>query len=234
LTKKNATLSIDQSENKAEVHMKATLNLTRRQWLASAFGFLASSIASPLLAQTKIRRIKTQYIAALAPEGATSGNGAETWGLWKVDPGPIGVWLRFYQTLQKAGNIAPSGWRFDIDDWWLDENGLIMKAPDFPIPAGQYYVTNGEENISLLTVEESDAEGNKAWSLTDDKTIGDVTHGPCRSARYTPEGESGSCSPEYADRSAFPLKPGESPPQVSGCSRKNYAVLIVFAVPFTG
>ena len=216
--------------------MKPTFNFTRRQWLASAFGFLGTPISSPLLAQTqwwKIRRIQTQYIAALAPEGATSGTGAETWGLWKVDPGPIGVWLRFYQALQKAGNIAPAGWRFDIDDWWLDENGLIMKAPEFPIPAGQYYVTNGEKNISLLTVEEPDAEGKQAWTLTDDKTIGDVTHGPCRSARYTPEGESGTCSPKYADRSAFPLKPGESPPLVSGCNRKSYAVLIVFGVPLT-
>ena len=94
----------------------------------------------------------------------------------------------------------------------------------------QHYVFH-EENISLLTVEKPDAEGKQAWSLTDDKTIGDVTHGPCRSARYTPEGESGSCSPKYADRSAFPLKPGESPPLVSGCNRKNYAVLIFFAVP---
>ena len=210
--------------------MKTKFNFTRRQWLASAFGFLGTAISSPLLAQTKIRRIPTQYIAALAPEGATSGTGAETWGLWKVDPGPIGVWLRLYQALQKAGNIAPAGWRFDIDDWWVDENGLIMKAPEFPIPPGQYYVTNGEGNISLLTVEEPDAEGKQAWTLTDDKTIGDVTHGPCRSARYTPEGESGTCSPEYADRSAFPLKPGESPPLVSGCNRKSYAVLIVFGV----
>ena len=214
--------------------MKPTFNFTRRQWLASVFGFLATTISSPMFAQTKIRRIQTQYIAALAAEGSTSGTGAETWGLWKVDPGPIGVWLRFYQTLQKAGNIAPAGWRFDIDDWWLDENGLIMKAPEFPILAGQYYVTNGEENISLLTIEKPDAEGKQSWSLTDDKTIGDVTHGPCRSARYTPEGESGSCSPKYANRSAFPLKPGEALPLVSGCNRKSYAVLIVFGLPLTG
>ena len=214
--------------------MRTKFNFTRRQWLASAFGLLGIAISSPLLAQTKIRRIPTQYIAALAPEGATSGTGAESWGLWKVDPGPIGVWLRLYQALQKAGNIAPAGWRFDIDDWWLDENGLIMKAPEFPIPAGQYYVTNGEGNISLLTVEEPDGEGKQAWTLTDNKTIADVTHGPCRSARYTPEGESGTCSPEYADRSAFPLKPGESPPLVSGCNRKSYAVLIVFGVASEG
>ena len=91
------------------------------------------------------------------------------------------MWLRFYQ-LEKVGNIVPTGWRFGFDDWWLDENGLIMKAPEFPILAGQYFVTDGEEHFSLLTIEQQDAEGKQAWSLTDDKTIGDVTHGPCRSA----------------------------------------------------
>ena len=111
--------------------MKPTFKFTRRKWLTSMFGVLVSTLASPVLAQTKIRRIQTQYIAALAPVGATSGTNAETWGIWKVDPGPIGVWLRFYQILQKAGNITPAGWRFDIDDWWLDENGLIMKAQSF-------------------------------------------------------------------------------------------------------
>ncbi len=226
-------LFLDQLSKQTEAHMNPTCNFTRRQWLASAFGFLTTSIASPMLAQTKIRRIQTQYIAALAPEGATSGTSAETWGLWKEDPGPIGVWLRFYQALQKAGNIAPAGWRFDIDDWWLDENGLIMKAPEFPILAGQYFVTDGEEHFSLLTIEQSDAEGKQAWSLSDDMTLANVTHGPCRSSRYTPEGESGTCSPKYVDRSAFPLKPRESPPLVSGCNRKNYAVLIVIGVPFT-
>jgi len=191
--------------------MKKTYKLTRRQWLASAMGLIVTAISSPLLAETKIRRIPAQYIATLALGGASSGTGAESWGLWRIDPGPIGVWLRFYQFLQKAGNIAPAGWRFDIDDWWLDENGLIMKAPEFPMPAGAYYVTNGEEHISLLTVEKPDADGKQAWSLSGGKTISNVTHGPCRSARYTPEGVSGTCSPEDADRSVFPLKPGEAP-----------------------
>ena len=99
------------------------------------------------------------------------------------------------------------------------------------IPEGQYSVTNGEEHFSSLTIEDPDAEGKQSWSLSDDKTLANVTHGPCRSARYTPEGESGTCSPKFADRSAFPLKPGESPPLVSGCNRKNYAVLIVIGVP---
>lgn len=211
--------------------MQKPYRLTRRQWLVSSLGLMATALSSPLFAQTQIRRIAPQYIATLAPSGATSGTGAETWGLWRVDPGPIGVWLRFYQLLQKAGNLAPAGWRFDIDDWWLDENGLIMKAPEFPMPAGNYYVTNGEDHISLLTVEKPDANGEQAWSLSDEKTIGNVTHGPCRSARYTPEGNSATCSPANANRDAFPLKLGEIPPPVDGCNRKQYAVLIVFGLP---
>ena len=197
-------------------------------FFASAFTF---SAVKPLTAQTKYKRIRTQYIAALAPSEATSGTGAETWGLWRIDPGPIGVWLRFYKLLQKAGNIAPAGWRFNINDWWLDENGLIMKAPEFPMPSGKYYVTNGEEHISLLTVDPPDSKGKQTWSLSDGKTIADVTHGPCRSTRYTPENGLGTCSPVNANQNVFPLKPGEDPPPVQGCKRKKYAVLIVFGKP---
>lgn len=214
--------------------MKKFNSLTRRQWLVSSLGLLATIMTGPVSAQTKIRRISPQYIASLALGDEKSGTGAETWGLWTVDPGPIGVWLRFYQLLQKAGNIAPAGWRFDIDDWWLDENGLIMKAPQFPMPAGQYYVTNGEAHIALLTVEKPDLKGKQAWSLSDEKTIANVTHGPCRSARYTPEGATGTCSPKDADRSVFPLKPGALPPPVAGCNRQQYAVLIVFGLPVQG
>ncbi|MGK0273624.1 MAG: hypothetical protein ACI88H_004306 [Cocleimonas sp.] len=210
--------------------MKHPFNMTRRKWLMSSIGLWASAIAPSVFAQKYYRRIPLQYIASLASEGEKSGTGAENWGLWKVDPGPIGVWLRLYQILEKT-NIAPAGWRFDIDDWWLDENGLIMKAPTFPMPAGQYYVTNGEDDMSLLTVEKPDAEGKQAWSLSDDKTIANVTHGPCRSSRYTPTGSSGSCSPKDADQKVFPLKPGEETPDVTGCDRQRYAVLIVFGLP---
>lgn len=204
------------------------MKLTRRTLLASAIAFFAT----PTLAQQKFVRFKRlKYIAALGLENATSGTGAENWGLWREDPGPIGVWLRLYKLLAKAGNIAPSGWRFDINDWWVDENGLIMKAPEFPMPAGQYYVTNGEEHIALLTVDAPDANGAQAWSLSDDKRLKDVTHGPCRSARYTPEFEGAVCTPANADISKFPLGPGEQPPPVAGCHKKEYAVLIVFGVP---
>jgi hypothetical protein len=214
--------------------MKIPQNISRRNWMISALSFLGTWMASPVLAQIKYRPVRSQYIAALAPADATSGTGAETWGFWRVDPGPIGVWLHLYKVLRKAGNIAPAGWRFDIDDWWLDENGLIMKAPEFPIPPGKYLVTNGEDQAAMLTIEEPDQDGKQNWSLNDGKTIGNVTHGPCRSARYTPIGASGTCTPENADQSIFPLKLGETLPPVTDCNRKIYAVLIVFGYPVEG
>ena len=211
--------------------MKPKSYINRRKCIAFFVSAFTFSAVKPLTAQTQYKRIRTQYIAALAPSEATSGTGAETWGLWRIDPGPIGVWLRFYKLLQKAGNIAPAGWRFNTNDWWLDENGLIMKAPEFPMPSGKYYVTNGEEHISLLTVDPPDSKGKQTWSLSDGKTIADVTHGPCRSTRYTPENGLGTCSPVNANQNVFPLKPGEDPPPVQGCKRKKYAVLIVFGKP---
>ena len=213
--------------------MTRPLNLSRRKYLLSALGLVASSFSPSLFSQKYYRRIPLQYIACLASPDAKSGTGAETWGHWEVDPGPIGVWLRFYQLLEKSP-IAPAGWRFNIDDWWLDENGLIMKAPTFPMPAGRYYVTNGVDQVSLLTVEKPDAEGLQSWSLSDDKLIADVTHGPCRSSRYTPKGASGTCSPKDADRSVFPLVPDAETPDVEGCDRQKYAVLIVFGLPVNG
>ncbi len=201
--------------------------LTRRAWLAAAS---AALVTSPAAAKAKFRPVRPQYIAALADETASEGTGAETWGYWRRDPGPIGVHLSQFDKLRALGG-GPTGWPFNRDDWWLDENGLIMKAPDFPMPAGAYLVTNGETNVSVLTVEAADATGAQGWSLSDGMTAADVTHGPCRSARYTPMGASGTCSPADADISLFPLPLGDSPPLVEGCDRKEYAVFIVIGLP---
>src|SRR5215468_9464605 len=64
-------------------------------------------------AETAFTPIPTQYIAALGDPGATSGTGAEAWGLWRVDPGPRGVELTDYETLAAQGGIAPAQWSFD-------------------------------------------------------------------------------------------------------------------------
>ena len=183
--------------------------------------------------QTKFRRLASpQYIAALGEPGAKSGSGAQSWGVWRVDPGPRGVRLDRYERLKAAGNVAPAQWKFDSADWWLEEHGLIMEKPDFPLPAGKYLVTGDREVVSELTVHPKDKDGNQRWQLADGATLHDVTHLACRSARYTPGTTSKSpCSPANARQAAFPVAPGAEMPPVDGCNKQDYAVLIIIGVP---
>ena len=85
-------------------------------------------LAQPALAETHIRQIDTQFIAALGSPTATHGTNAQQWGLWEKDPGPRGVWLKLFPALSMAGT-APAGWQFDPQEWWLEEHGLIMEKP---------------------------------------------------------------------------------------------------------
>jgi len=171
--------------------------------------------------------IPVQFIAALGQPGAKFGVGAENWGLWRHDPGPRGVWLKLFPVLQANKGIGPGGWQFDDDDWWLDENGLIMEKPDFPVPAGRYLVTGEREVTTMLTVHPKDADGSQRWELADDATLFDVTHMPCRSARYTAGSGEGTCSPANANPAYFKVAPGSVMPAVTGCNKQDYAVLIV-------
>jgi hypothetical protein len=170
------------------------------------------------------------YIAALADPSASEGTGAENWGLWRTDPGPIGVRLPYFDAMMEAGGYGPTGWQLDLNDWWLDENGILMKAPDFPMPPSQFYVTNGEGSYSLLTVEQPDEAGRQAWRLSR-LTIADVTHGPCRAGRYRPTAGQGSCTPASVSDDQFPLPLGAEPPTVENCDMVEYEVLIIFGVP---
>jgi hypothetical protein len=177
--------------------------------------------------EVKFKRIQTQFIAALGDPGASSGTGAEAWGIWRVDPGPRGVRLDRFERLKAAG-VAPAQWKFDATDWWLEEHGLIMEKPDFPLPPGKYVVTGDREVTTVLTVHPADEKGVARWELADGAKLYDVTHLPCRSARYTaPEG---SCSPGKALQSQFPVKPGAAMPPIEGCTKQDYAVLFVIGV----
>ena len=55
-----------------------------------------------------------------------------------------------FELVKTMNGFTPSGWTFDKNDWWLEENGLIMEKPDFPIPDGNYIVTGGRETQSIL------------------------------------------------------------------------------------
>ena len=113
------------------------LRLSRR----GLTGIAAAALVAPNAAQAEMKKLRPiQFIAALGDKDASSGKGAQEWGLWRLDPGPRGVQLGAYENLAAKGGKAPAGWQFNDKAWWLEEHGLIMEAPDFPLPAGKYMV----------------------------------------------------------------------------------------------
>jgi len=98
-----------------------------------------------------------------------------------------------------------------------------MPSPDFPLAPGRYLVTGGRFVTTPLTIEE-----DGRWSL-DQGTLYDVTHLPCRSARYHPAttGSVLAGSPVIAKQSDFPVFPGAKMPEVAGCDKQDYAVLFI-------
>src|ERR1700758_2136106 len=109
----------------------------------------------------RFKAVPTEFIAALADPSARSGSGAQSWGVWHLDPGPRGVRLDGYERLKSGGGLAPAQWKFDASDWWLEEHGLIMEKPTFPLPAGKYLVTGDREVTTVLTVHPRDKDGNQ-------------------------------------------------------------------------
>ena len=180
--------------------------------------------------KSKFRRIPTQFIAALGDPGANSGTGAQTWGVWPVDPGPRGVRLSQFAQLQKASGVAPDGWKFDNKDWWVEEHGLIMEQPKFPVTPGTFLVTGDRAISTSLTIHPADKNGVARWALGDRATLHDVTHLGCRAARYMPAAVGAACSPVNVPQTAFPVEPGGAMPPVTGCTQQDYAVLIVIGV----
>lgn len=197
----------------------------RRKLLSLLLAFLLAP-GAPALAEARMVQIPTQYIAALGERTASAGKDAQTWGLWPIDPGPRGVWTDDYPELVSRGGRAPAGWRFDPRAWWLEEHGLIMEAPEFPLPAGQYVVTGGREVTSILTVGAPDATGRQDWRLEGGATIYDVTHLRCRAAVYTARAGQ-SCTPDKTPTGVFPMSPDREMPSIEGCDKEDYQVLIV-------
>src|ERR1700742_4967520 len=86
-----------------------------RRLLSMGSLILAASLQQPAsgVDLSKFRRIEPQFIAALGDPGATSGNGAQSWGLWSQDPGPRGCKLDRYDQLKATGGVTPSQWKFE-------------------------------------------------------------------------------------------------------------------------
>ena len=173
---------------------------------------------------------KIQFIAALGDPQASSGTGAEQWGIWTVDPGPRGVRLQHYDRL-KSSPVIPAGWHFDPTDFWIEEHGLFMEPPTVPMvaPTGrtQKYVVSGDREVTAVLTVEPDGR----WELDKKAVLYDVTHLPCRSARYIVNSSDGGFEPQAADLRQFPVRPGAAMPSLSGeDSHTDYAVHFVFAV----
>ena len=184
----------------------------------AAFAMTASTMAH---AEAAFVPGNTQYIAALGDPAATTGTDAATWGFWSVDPGPRGVGIRDYDALIANAGVAPDGWQFDPAAWWLEEHGLMMESPAFPLPPGQYVVTGGRDVTSVLTI-----TTDGTWSLADGATLYDVTHLGCRAALYT-TAKGQSCTPDKTNLNVFPMRPDIAMPAVEGCMKQDYQVLIV-------
>src|SRR5579872_1626951 len=203
------------------------------RWLLSVGSLLLAVGHASSADLSKFRRIEPQFIAALGEPAATSGNGAQSWGFWDQDPGPRACKLDHYPQL-KATGVAPAQWKFDAEDWWLEEHGLIMEKPNFPLAPGQYLVTGDRDVVTVLTIHPKDKDGNQRWELANGATLYDVTHLGCRSARYTPATpNNNSCSPANARTTGYPIVPGATMPDVKGCHKQDYTVLIVVGLPAT-
>jgi hypothetical protein len=198
--------------------------------MLAATGLLPPSAWAASATDSRFRRVPTQFIAALDNPAASSGTGAQAWGIWTLDPGPRGVALDRFAQLTRAGNVAPANWTFDNTDWWLEEHGLIMEQPAFPLAPRKYLVTGGRETTAVLTIHAPDRNKDSRWELDQGATLHDVTHLGCRSARYTPSGAGNACSPARARQSAFPVTPGGTMPPVDGCHKQDYAVLFVIGL----
>ena len=215
------------TQNKISQIMKCTLQAIA---LFVVIVMLSQSVYAIDEDQTKFKRKRTQFIAALGEPGATSGSNAHSWGLWPLDPGPRGVRLNNYARMKAAGDVAPAKWKFDSNDWWLEEHGLIMEKPEFPLATGKYMVTGDREMKAVLTIHPMDKDGSQRWELDDGATLYDVTHLACRAANYTPLTSDNSCSPTGAQQTDFPVTPGGAMPAVEGCNKLDYAVLLVIGV----
>lgn len=125
---------------------------------------------------------------------------------------------------------APAGWLFDDRDFWIEEHGLIMEAPEVPIVATQatnsqrFLVTGDREITTVLTITPTGQ-----WSLAEG-TLYDVTHLPCRSGRYISTTTPPADNLNLKDYKNFPVAAGAMMPVLTGFSQQDYAVLFVVGV----
>ena len=124
------------------------VGLSRGALVRSVVASTLATISMPQACSAAERQWKRvnpiQFIAAnVDPTGGgnqqSSGTGADSWGIWTVDPGPRGVQLRDYSKLEKNNGVAPAKWQFEneLASWGEDYAAVpsgtqvVPKSPDF-------------------------------------------------------------------------------------------------------
>ena len=97
-----------------------------------------------------------------------------------------------------------------------------MRPPDERLPNGQYIVTGNREVTTTLKISDGD------WILGNDASLHDVTHLPCRAARYVAIED--NASPQNANLADFPVTPGGAMPPIPGYKKTDYSVVFVLAI----
>src|SRR6202162_2691035 len=104
-------MSFKSSNRSNRMNVRHLVPSVSRRLLSMGSLMLAAGLQQPVHASgvdlSKFRRIEPQYIAALGDAGATSGNGAQSWGLWSQDPGPRGCKLDRYDQFVHVSAHVP-------------------------------------------------------------------------------------------------------------------------------
>jgi len=137
---------------------------------------------------------------------------------------------RFPQLL-KSGGVAPDGWKFDSQDWWLEEHGLIMEPPQFPAGSGRYLVTGERELVTSLTIHPSGRPERRPplGTRRPRHAVRRDTPGLPRSALHTRHGRQIMPASQGTTGGISGGARGNMPPS-PGCAQQDYAVLIVIGV----
>ena len=95
---------------------------------------LAAGLQLPVHASAQTSRSSGASIRSSSRRWETRGHLRQRraiMGLLEPGPGPARLQLDHYKQLKAAGGVAPAQWKFDAEDWWLEEHGLIMEKPTF-------------------------------------------------------------------------------------------------------
>jgi hypothetical protein len=144
------------------MNVRYLVSSASRRFLAMGSLMLAAALQQPVHASgvdlSKFRRIEPQYIAALGEPGATSGSGAQSWGLWSQDPGPRGCKLDRYPELKAADRTVTTVLTIQPKDkdgnqrWELADGATLYDVTHLACRSARYTPATANNSCSPANV----------------------------------------------------------------------------------